>query len=520
MTEKVQNIIIYSFLCLLALGSFWFVFRYGVNVPHWDDHAIRVFVDQFKLSSFGSIFSFHNEHRIATTRIAALKTNLLLGHLDFKFMMYLGQAALLFVMASFIYLKERFNLFWVPLICLALFIFNGSTVENSLWAMASVQNHWVIAFSLISLLVLIFGQSSEKHQYFFFSLAVFISLISLFTSGNGVLVAPLGLIILLFAGEGMKMWYWLLIHSLFLIFYFIGFKTFGMNQRPHIEDFFLNLFAVAGSFSTPFLNFNLPIKIPQVLGLLNVLFAIRVFFKLLFKKGNNQKLLVYIAYVGFFIGTMVLISISRNDYERAVLLTSKYKIYSFLLLGTSLLFSYKEQLENWRKVDFLILGVSFILFANAQFSFIDDFQNTSTERTADLFNLKQKGGKYESYQPAALPFDSLTADLNAVEDIAKIDSISLSEKAVLFYENELNLQAENYVLVVGPNHRELTPFRKEHSIVRQTGYSIASLNLFNFPTDIYEIYMLEVNGSKAQLFDSKKVIRIDGVKYTEAPKNW
>ena len=61
-----------ALLPLLILGFFFQ--KYAINVPHWDDHALKAFIlfweesDSF-WQNLKKLFSQHNEHRIVFTRL-------------------------------------------------------------------------------------------------------------------------------------------------------------------------------------------------------------------------------------------------------------------------------------------------------------------------------------------------------------------------------------------------------------------------------------------------------------------
>lgn len=518
MTEKLKNTAFYVLITLLILSSFWSIYRYGVDVPHWDDHAVRNFVESFSLSHFFEIFGFHNEHRIGITRLAALNTEWLAGRLNYKALMYTGQLALVGLMGIYIFLKERFGYASLLLFILALFIFNNSTFENSLWAMAGMQNHWVLFLSPAALLLLIRSQFAEKREFLWLGLSVFTSFLAIYSSANGLLTAPIGLILLFFIGKRKPLLIWLGIHVLLITLYFIGFQSFGMSQRPHLEDFFLNLFALAGSLATPIANINSPMGFTQIVGLINIALAVFLFFKLLFRKNNQTEFLVYIALSSFYLGTMVLISISRSDYERQVLLTSKYKIYSLLLLANTLFFWIKKEKiesENKQFAGALILGM--VVFLNLQFSFLDDVKATFRERLADQTNLQLQRVPY-------LPENNLLTELvvngNFAPDLSKIDSIAIQKETVDFFENDLSPKSDNFILAKGPKQDQLIPVNPDYVFFQAQSKGKAQLYLYNFPSDIYELYFLELSKQEVSGFNAQKTIRIKGIPYKSAPKNW
>ncbi len=511
MHSSIQNNIIYLVSALLVLSSFWMIYAFGINVPHWDDHAVRNFIDN---SSITHIFSFHNEHRIGLTRLSALLTNLLSGKLNFKWLMYFGQFGLVGLFGCYIFLARELSISKLGLLILACCIFNFSTFENSLWGMAAVQNHGILFFAPAALITLSINDLSKRY---IFVLATFFSLSCLVTSGNGVLIAPIGLVLLFFKGESKKAWYWLAIHTVAFTIYFIGFSRNGGIQ-PHIEDFFLNFIALGGSLVYPILGKNISATLPSVIGLANLFLAIWVFFRLLFLKDSNKRLLSYLGLQAFFFGTLSLIAISRNDYETAVLLSSKYKIYSFLIFGTSAFFGMGFLKGN--KIRYGLVALTFLAFINSQWSYWPMLKTLKIERTADLFNLKKSTTGETSFKPTTLGFETTLNPEDAIPDANKVDSIAFKDDKLLFFENEWNSDSETYIWLKSKAFEYLQPVNGlGNSLVRhQAGR--ADLDLKNFKTDVYQIYLLEVGKSDTRLFNTKKTVRIEGVNFTEAPKNW
>ncbi|AWV98237.1 hypothetical protein [Arcticibacterium luteifluviistationis] len=516
MNETAKNRAVYAIITLLILGSVWMVLKFGVNVPHWDDHAIRVLIDEFSWSKIGGLFKFHNEHRIWLTRTVTLIYESISGDTNFKFMMYFGQFGLVALMLLYILLARHFKLNSLSLLFLALFIFNFSTVENSLWGMAAIQNHCILFFAIGSLCFLSTSYFNEKTS---FIAAIIFSILALLTSGNAVLIAPIGLAILFFLGRKKQMLIWLGVHTLVFAIYFIGFEK-SVSERPHIEDFFLNFLALNGSHFYPILDTIFNTKLAYIFGLLNILFGLWVIFRLFFSKDTNEKTLNFLAIQAFFLGTLALVAIGRNDYQVETLLSSKYKIYSFLIFGTNILFGW--QFYKSQKWKYALAAIAVFLFLNAQVSYLGLLRSTHMERVAYTINLKheQRHLKKTAYHLPTFNFEkSLSIDMAEI-DPSKIDSIAFEGNHLLFFENNLQKFHDNYIWLKSKDSEYLLPLRLVKGSLFGTVEGIAYLERRNFKTDVYQTYLLEVSDNKAELFDAVKTLKIEGIPYTEAPKNW
>jgi hypothetical protein len=511
MTDSLKHILIYLGIFLAGLSSIWSVYTFGVNVPHWDDHAIRLFVDTYQWSKFSSIFDFHNEHRLFLTRSVALISNAINHSLSFKILMYFGQMSLVGLMFCFVYLNRRLDLSKLPLLIIALFIFNFSTYENSLWGMAAVQNHTVMFFAIASIISIV---SENKYAFGF---AVFFSILAIYTSGNGVLVPIIGLILLFFKNNQKGLKYWFFIHLVILILYFIGFENSG-GEKPDIEDLFLNFFALNGSLVFPLPIISLKTGLIYLAGIFNLLFATWVLFRLFIIRNSGTKLLSYIGIQAFLIGTLAAISISRNDYEILTLLSSKYKIYSFLILGVSIFYVLDSIKSIKLKISLLLC--CFLLYLNTQIHYFDYTKNTFLENQAAVFNLKESNFGQSSYHLPTLEIGKHLNEKVAILDHQKIDSISYSGFNLLFFENEPNIETDNYVWLKNQKHEILVPVFLFGKTLFNKQKGLGSLELRGLKTDIYQVFLLETGLSKTTLYNTQKTMKVQGIPYTEAPKNW
>jgi hypothetical protein len=504
MTKNVTNSIIFLLISILILSSFFFIFQFGINVPHWDDHAIRIFVDNFSISE---LFDFHNEHRLAWTRIIAVLSNGLLGELNFKALMYVGQLGLVGLLFTFLPIQKQTK---IPFLIIALFIFNASTYENSLWGMAALQNHWVMFFAMLSILVL--SNSSFKNSINLY-VAGGLSLLAMFTSGNAVLIGPIGLVLLFFKGDKKQIVYWAIFHTLLLFLYFIGFSG-GGNVRPNIEEFFLNLFSLSGSFIHPIFDYYYSNKPAYIFGVINLVLSLGVFFRLFVANHDYKKLLAFLGFQAFLIGTLILIAFSRNDYAIETLVSSKYKIYSFLILGTNFFFVF-DFLKS-KKLKWFLIAFAVFLFFNAQFSFYNSLKETKQSRISDAANLKFAQTDYanSSYNLPILPIE---VAMTTLEDPSKIDSVAYDKSDLYFFTKRLSRSSENYILLKSKSKDFILPmFQSRNKAYKGFG----KLDLRNFETATYSLFLLENNQDSLKLYDVKKIIKIKGISYNEAKKNW
>ncbi|WP_229254019.1 hypothetical protein [Dyadobacter sp. NIV53] len=195
MTKKALTLI-FSLIILLPVIIYFMAWDYyAINIPKWDDHALKAFIveyagaDNWK-EKIPALFKQHNEHRISVTRMIAWADFTTFGALNFKHLMLAGNLLLLGVIPLWLILllknkKPLFALLPIPFIWLTLAFW-----ENMYWGMASIQNFGVVTFTLWTFYLCL----NPKPIVFTFSLLL--AWITVLTSGNGLLVLPIGVVLL------------------------------------------------------------------------------------------------------------------------------------------------------------------------------------------------------------------------------------------------------------------------------------------------------------------------------------
>ncbi len=168
------------FIFFPPVSLLFLMYKYAVNIAHWDDHAIRYSVINIvKSNSFLEkiqlLFKQHNEHRIVITRITAYISNLFVGSIDYRFLMLVGFAFLI----SILLIISRLNFNKLILSIFSLLIFHPAFNENTFWGMAAVQNFGVLFFAFLT------AYFVAKENII---MAILAATLCVFTSGNGILI--------------------------------------------------------------------------------------------------------------------------------------------------------------------------------------------------------------------------------------------------------------------------------------------------------------------------------------------
>lgn len=456
-----KNILATS-LILFPIAVFYLVFqKYTVNIPHWDDFAIRNTLAQIlETDSFSEkiklLFSQHNEHRILVTRLSAWMVYLLQDTLNLKSLMFIGIAALIGLHVIFYQISKRYNFPLLALVPVSFILFNIGLFENTFWGMASVQNFGVIFFAFLTFYWLVF--SIEKHYQYYFYLALFSCFIGVFASSNGIIIPLIGCLILLVQQRKKQLFTWLGGSTVFVAGFFFNFQKNPDNViKTDFSDFktiIKGLFATFGSvLDSSSIAPNKHLDLAMALGLFLLIFMCMFAYQVIFKKYNLTQrtndlfLLACLAFIGI---TSVGIVVARISYGIDILLTSKYKIYSVLSLIIFYLVALNSLAER-HKNNFIQLAI-FVGIVFNFYTYITDYQYIkylTQERITDQFKQQHSDKSFPTQgimqmlqQPEKAFYDSI------------IDAMWQTKDNTLPHL-KIEAKAENYTLTIQKNGEKI-----------------------------------------------------------------
>lgn len=433
--------ILATFLILLPIAVFYVVFqKYAVNIPHWDDFAIRntlakileteSFTEKIKL-----LFSQHNEHRIFITRLSAWIIYLLQGTLNLKTLMFLGFLALIGILIIFFQVSKKYNLPLLAFVPVSFILFNVGLFENTFWGMASVQNFGVIFFAFLTFYWLVFSIEKQYKNYFY--LALFSCFIGVFTSSNGIIIPLIGCVVLLVQKRKKQLFIWLGCSALFIFGFFFNFHKNPDNVvKTDFSDYktlLKGLFATFGSvLDSSAIAPDKHLDLAMALGLFLLIFVCLFAYQVIFKKYNRAAfrislrtndlfLLACLAFIGI---TSIGIVVARISYGIDILMTSKYKIYSVLSLIIFYLVAYNMLAERYKN-NFVQLAI-FVSAMFSSYTYITDYQNIkhlNQERITDQFKQQHSENSFPTQgimqvlqQPEKVFYDSIIDEMKQVKD--------------------------------------------------------------------------------------------------------
>ena len=363
--------------------SFYFFLKSGLtNIPYWDDYdSVLSFLIKF-VEQHGVInkillilLTQHNEYKIIFGNMLFALLYLIFGRIDFSCLQVIGNGFVLLLLFSLYKIHsyqlpknyERIILFTpVPFL-----IFQLQYWQTLDWASPGLQNLTVIPFAILSLYFV-----TKDAELAFVASCIFLTL-SVFSSGNGLFVIPLGIIMIFQKKEIGRIISWAAVSLILVAIYFYKY-SFGTGRGLSL-DFYIKHFDFRYALS--FLGSAASGSSYQMAIVLGAFFIIIFCFMIYtgFYKKNPPAFYV----MSFLLITALIVSMIRSQYGLAEAMSSRYRIYSDVLI----VITYLYLLSSTR------MSRKFVLFLTClmavPFCFYNDFANYP--KLVQRFNQLQSG---------------------------------------------------------------------------------------------------------------------------------
>ncbi len=355
------------FLTALPIVIFWQTWAvYAVNIPKWDDHALKTFLLHLEQADSVTERAYqvvrqHNEHRIVLDRVVTWIDFSLFGKLDYRHLMILGNLSLVGLLVVFgtvlrrsiPSVKTAWLLFLPPV---SFFLFNLSHWENMFWGMAALQNFTVVLWALWATYALTFTQN--------WPVAIVLAVCATVTSGNGLLIWPIGAGLLFAQALAhrdsdwkrpalnrqlvLPLACWFIGAAITIGLYFVGYEKPAGNPpvRGSVGELLTGWLAFLGSAAevlpvgsaltnSVVLGAGLVLIVAVLIGLSarSLLRSSSVAVGSVTRPQTNQLTLFVLGSAGFILGTAAIVAWSRVGFGLETLITSRYKLYSLTLLA-------------------------------------------------------------------------------------------------------------------------------------------------------------------------------------------
>jgi hypothetical protein len=330
------------FVALPAILFFAILFRQAINVPLLDDYeALLDFLNQVtelkSLSAKASYFlaSQFNEYKLFFGHGVAWLQLALYGRIDIRLLCALGNGfiLLLAVLLWKMFLPNHKNLtyrmaFFIPVSWL---LFQLQFAETLNWAMPSLQNLPILFFALGAIYLLL----RPGRGAFCGSLVCFILAVA--SSGNGFLLIPIGVLILMLARRYARVVCWLAVSAGCVAAYAYHYNVMSSQSRLNHSVlstvirprplYVLAFIGNAAAFPVEGRYPLLDISLSLFLGLL-----LCAFFVAIARTGYIRRNPLVSCCILFLLLTAVGVAGLRSDLGVAQSLGSRYGIYSALFL--------------------------------------------------------------------------------------------------------------------------------------------------------------------------------------------
>lgn len=427
------------------------VLKYAIDLPYWDDyivhsHLISLKSDSGILRKLSRLFDQHWEHRIVWTRSIFFLYYKLTGQLNYYNLTLVGFSGLIFLVALLyrVFRKTQLDLLYflpIPFLLLTL-----QSHENLIWAMASIQNFYILFFALGAFYQLAYPSRPA------FGLALFLAVLGSFTSGNGFLIFLIGAFLLFWQQKYRRGIVWLIVGAGCVIAYFFSYNRVTFFPSPFLFgylEWIKAFFVFAGAFIDTYpytkpvaIGYENPVWLTIVLGVLVIGFASWHLIRLLiahFPSNRRSAQTTTWFWPVFFVGSLLflLATDAMTVYSRvgfggsSYMLQSRYKIYSGLLISICYLYAlwlYKKEVRLqyiWGITLLITLPIS--LYADYQCLEGIINQRRKTVASYLTWRLQTPIKEQQSFESVYHPNPYLDPYLASVQDFPKDATVTFDQ---------------------------------------------------------------------------------------------
>ncbi|MGA9670428.1 MAG: hypothetical protein WBQ94_14540, partial [Terracidiphilus sp.] len=336
------------FVTLPAILFYSLLFRDAVNIPFWDDYdALLEFLNHMtlldglsaKISYF--LAAQHNEYKLFLLHGVAWLQYVFFGHIDFRVLSILGDTfvLLLAILLWTMFLPNRKDLAGrlVLFIPVSWLLFQFQYWETLNWSMAGLQNLPILVFSLAAINLLVKGTRAA------FWGAVVLFILSVAASGNGFVLIPVGLLILVLSRSYLRVAIWILAAAVCIAAYAYHYNIWSAQTGPH-RSVIANFHPFAPAYVLAFIGSAgcVPIRAGSfVVGTILCLFFI-----FMICRGYIRRNPLVSYCVLFLLLTAIGVAGIRSEFGVSQAVSSRYTIYSALFLIFSWFAIVEEFLQN------------------------------------------------------------------------------------------------------------------------------------------------------------------------------
>jgi hypothetical protein len=319
--------LLFSAVLLPAIVGYGVLYREAFSVPYQDDYPVilafathYVQLPTLKEKVLDVATTQTNDYKLVFPHFIVAIEMELTGHLNFKFLITFGNLLLLpiayLLWQTYQTDAGNLNQRLFEFIPISLLFFSLTYWESLDWAMAGLQNISVIFFGFLAIYALISKATVSRPLFLF--LACLSAMLAAFSSANGFLLAPVGLLILLRRRALAASLAWCASFALPVAAYLYHYTPYHISvNKLHTASYISKVF-----YFFAFLGCAIPYRWPA--ALLGIMIAAIILFAAWSCFDQTNPVASY--FTVWILGTALLAAWLRGA------IASRYSIYSLLLL--------------------------------------------------------------------------------------------------------------------------------------------------------------------------------------------
>ncbi|QDK79603.1 hypothetical protein EXU85_13720 [Spirosoma sp. KCTC 42546] len=548
----------FSLLSAIPILIFFYTFfQFISNIPFQDDYdALLEPVTKFKQLTHFSWSEFVNivwtqddERRIVVDRLVAITTYLITSKLDLRLQAFLGLLSLLGIF-YLIYTIIRDGKLPVSLVLIcALLLFHIQYYETIFWAMIPLQHVIVYFFVLLSSYYLYSTKPSNLIA------ALIIAIFAILSDVSGTFILPVGLFLLLVQHRWKHSIIWALVIGGMVFLYYQNFEV--PSFRPKLSDnlqrpdlIISRILVASGVAFDANTLFPSKVRIGFIMAAGAVLWGIVIYFGFgLIKAAFNRSGILFARWESTLWGgllhfgiTLLALAVGRAIEGIDPLLISRYKHIGFIWLILIILLV-ASQLKTRNQVLFskawIVVSIGIFLFS--YFYYLVPLDYYYKERYTDIY-----GWEYNRAIPSSPIYISVRPSVDTMTIQAIRSGVYELPKNYFFngpYQNKkelINLSVEHvgghtlsftnntfsrkfgkqngaFIILKSDAQQQIIPTQQNRFSLKPfllsfgrnyyaTGFSGILSSKYLLPNQTYQIFVLEIDGDKKNLYPTKSKI--------------
>jgi hypothetical protein len=405
-SNKLYKFVCIAFISIPIIFFYFTIFSHTNNIPFKDDYSLLESLYKMICSeSFPewskAFFQQVNQHRFGFERSVMWLIYKVLGNENIKVQIILGNSFLIGIIYFFYKIFRNINLsnhYFTPL---PLLLFNLTYFENAIWGIAAIQNTSVI---FLALLTIHFLALPFKNSFYY---SILFAIITLFTSGNGIAIWLVGILILFVQNRLKNLGIWILIMiSIFSFYFMYDYEIIPSNKVNLIKHPFLNIQYTLAFWGNVFFR-NIPhsdfghrywdILLCILTGIFLTVIILILFRKVFKNKSHNLSYITILITGGMlflsFTGLMLVLSrpIEINILFGGEILSRRYMLFGsvFLGLGYLGLLYLLEKKKSFQKLGLIcFIPIGLILNISSYYTSLSDVYKQQQELKLDGYYWK------------------------------------------------------------------------------------------------------------------------------------